>query len=176
MNSLNLVQISLDALRHHGKSPLDAPPIRAGMNKACRLRQHGSCNVGVWGFGVVADASIRGATIWFGRRSPKKIDSPGRGARTSLRAPSRDCPTSWVRNRRVGGGYGLWPPFFEFFAEVFNRASGGGDAVSARETRMALPKVRKQLWVGESGEDGSVASTVGDQVTAEVSKKYIPVS
>jgi hypothetical protein len=48
--------------------------------------------------------------------------------------------------------------------------------VSARETRMALPLVRKQLWDGESGEDGSVASTVGDQVTAEVSKKYIPVS
>ena len=48
--------------------------------------------------------------------------------------------------------------------------------MSAREIRTALPRVRKQLWVGESGEDGYGARTVGDQVTAEVSKKYIPVS
>jgi putative transposase len=46
-------------------------------------------------------------------------------------------------------------------------------AVSAREIRAAFPGVRKQLWGGEFGEDGYVARTVGDQVTAEVSKKYI---
>jgi hypothetical protein len=45
--------------------------------------------------------------------------------------------------------------------------------VSARETRAVLPGVRKQLWGAESGEDGYVVRTVGDQVTAEVSKKYI---
>ena len=33
--------------------------------------------------------------------------------------------------------------------------------------------VRKQLWGGEFGEDGYGARPVGDQVTAEVSKKYI---
>lgn len=42
-----------------------------------------------------------------------------------------------------GRGYGSWLPVFEFSAEVFNRASGGGNAVSARETRAALPEVRK---------------------------------
>jgi len=45
--------------------------------------------------------------------------------------------------------------------------------VSVREIRAAFPGVRKQLWGGESGEDGYVARTVGDRVTAEVSKKYI---
>jgi REP element-mobilizing transposase RayT len=46
-------------------------------------------------------------------------------------------------------------------------------AVSAREIRAAFPGVRTQLWGGKSGEDGYVARTVGDQVKAEVSKKYI---
>lgn len=45
--------------------------------------------------------------------------------------------------------------------------------MSARETRAALSGVRKQLWGAESGEDGYVVRMVGDQVTAEVSKKYI---
>ena len=45
--------------------------------------------------------------------------------------------------------------------------------MSARETRAALPGVRKQLWDAELGEDGYVVRTVGDQVTAQVSKKYI---
>ena len=46
-------------------------------------------------------------------------------------------------------------------------------AVSAREIRAAFPGVRKQLWGGEFWEDGYFARTVGDQVTAEVIKKYI---
>ena len=35
------------------------------------------------------------------------------------------------------------------------------------------PQVKKQLWGGELWEDGYVARTVGDKVTAEVIKKYI---
>jgi putative transposase len=46
-------------------------------------------------------------------------------------------------------------------------------AVSAREIRAGFPEVRKQLWGGEFWEDGYVARTVGDKVTADVSKKYI---
>ena len=45
--------------------------------------------------------------------------------------------------------------------------------VSAREVRAAFPGVRKQLWGGEFWEDGHVARTAGDQVTAEVITKYI---
>jgi putative transposase len=46
-------------------------------------------------------------------------------------------------------------------------------AVSAKEIREEFPEVRKQLWGGEFWEDGYVARTVGDKVTAEVIKKYI---
>lgn len=42
----------------------------------------------------------------------------------------------------------------------------------ARDSQ-AFPGVRKQFWGGEFGEDGYVTRTVGDQVTTEVSKKYI---
>jgi REP element-mobilizing transposase RayT len=41
------------------------------MKKACRLRQHGSCNVRAWRFGGAANASITRATIWFRGRSSK---------------------------------------------------------------------------------------------------------
>jgi putative transposase len=46
-------------------------------------------------------------------------------------------------------------------------------AVSAKELREEYPAVRKQLWGGEFWEDGYVARTVGDKVTADVIKKYI---
>ena len=46
-------------------------------------------------------------------------------------------------------------------------------AVSAREIRAGFPEVRKQLWGGELWEEGYFARTVGDKVTADVSKKYI---
>jgi putative transposase len=36
-----------------------------------------------------------------------------------------------------------------------------------------FPELRRQLWGGEFWEDGYFARTVGDQVTAEVIKKYI---
>jgi putative transposase len=46
-------------------------------------------------------------------------------------------------------------------------------AVSAKEIREEFPEVRKQLWGGEFWEDGYVVRTVGDNVTADVIKKYI---
>ena len=46
-------------------------------------------------------------------------------------------------------------------------------AVGAKEIREEFPEVRKQLWGGEFWEDGYVARTVADKVTAEVIKKYI---
>ncbi|THJ20488.1 MAG: IS200/IS605 family transposase [Nitrospira sp. CG24E] len=46
-------------------------------------------------------------------------------------------------------------------------------AVRAKEIREEFPEVRKHLWGGEFGEDGYFVRTVGDQVTAEVIKKYI---
>ncbi len=46
-------------------------------------------------------------------------------------------------------------------------------AVSAKEIRGEFPGVRKHLWGGELWEDGYVARTVGDKVTADVIKRYI---
>ena len=46
-------------------------------------------------------------------------------------------------------------------------------AVSAREIREEFPKVKRQLWGGEFWEDVYFERTVGDQVTADVIKKYI---
>jgi putative transposase len=45
--------------------------------------------------------------------------------------------------------------------------------VSAREIRKEFLRVKKELWGGESWEDGYFARTVGDEVTAEVIKEYI---
>ena len=50
----------------HEKSPLDAPPGRAGRKKACCQRQHQSCKVGAWQFGVPATVSTTPAIIWCG--------------------------------------------------------------------------------------------------------------
>ena len=36
-----------------------------------------------------------------------------------------------------------------------------------------FPEIKKQLWAGELWEDGYFARTVGDQVTAEVIRRYI---
>lgn len=46
-------------------------------------------------------------------------------------------------------------------------------AVSAKEIRDEFPEIRKQLWGGEFWEDGYFVRTVGDQVTADVIRKYI---
>ena len=56
-------------LKLHGKSPLDAPPGRAGRKKACCQRQHQSCKLGARQFGVPATVSTTPAIIWCGRPS-----------------------------------------------------------------------------------------------------------
>ncbi|MCZ6623721.1 MAG: IS200/IS605 family transposase [Deltaproteobacteria bacterium] len=45
--------------------------------------------------------------------------------------------------------------------------------ISASRLFGEFPELRRQLWGGEFWEDGYFARTVGDQVTAEVIKKYI---
>ncbi len=46
-------------------------------------------------------------------------------------------------------------------------------SISASRLFKEFPELRRQLWGGEFWEDGYFARTVGDQVTAEVIKKYI---
>ena len=46
-------------------------------------------------------------------------------------------------------------------------------SISASRLFGEFPELRRQLWGGEFWEDGYFARTVGDQVTAEVIKKYI---
>lgn len=46
-------------------------------------------------------------------------------------------------------------------------------SLSARAIFREQPQVKKQLWGGSFWEDGYFVRTVGDQVTAEIIKKYI---
>ena len=46
-------------------------------------------------------------------------------------------------------------------------------SISASRAFEEFPEIKKQLWSGELWEDGYFARTVGDQVTAEVSRRYI---
>jgi putative transposase len=46
-------------------------------------------------------------------------------------------------------------------------------SISASELFKEFPELRRQLWGGEFWEDGYFVRTVGDQVTAEVVKRYI---
>ena len=46
-------------------------------------------------------------------------------------------------------------------------------SMSASELFKEFPELRRQLWGGEFWEDGYFVRTVGDQVTAEVVKRYI---
>ena len=46
-------------------------------------------------------------------------------------------------------------------------------SLSAHAIFKEHPQVKQQLWGGQFWEDGYVARTVGDKVTAEVIKKYI---
>ena len=46
-------------------------------------------------------------------------------------------------------------------------------SISARQVFEEFPQVRKQLWARELWEDGYFARTVGDNVTAEVIRRYI---
>ena len=46
-------------------------------------------------------------------------------------------------------------------------------SLSGRAVFREFPQVKRRLWGGEFWEDGYFARTVGDQVTAEVIRKYI---
>lgn len=46
-------------------------------------------------------------------------------------------------------------------------------SISASEIFRAYPEIKRELWGGELWEDGFFVRTVGDQVTADVIKKYI---
>src|SRR5436853_1660209 len=46
-------------------------------------------------------------------------------------------------------------------------------SLSARAIFREYPQVKRQLWGGEFWEDGYFARTVGDEVSAEVVRKYI---
>ncbi len=46
-------------------------------------------------------------------------------------------------------------------------------SISAREVFSKFPNLRKQLWAGEMWNDGYFVRSVGDEVTADVIRKYI---
>lgn len=46
-------------------------------------------------------------------------------------------------------------------------------SISAREIFEEFPQLRKRLWAGEFWSDGYFVRSVGDQVTAQIIKKYI---
>jgi putative transposase len=46
-------------------------------------------------------------------------------------------------------------------------------SISAREVFKKFPKLRKQLWAGELWNDGYFARSVGDNVIADIIRKYI---
>lgn len=46
-------------------------------------------------------------------------------------------------------------------------------SISAREIFQQFPQLHKQLWAGEFWNDGYFVRSVGDQVTADIIKKYI---
>jgi REP element-mobilizing transposase RayT len=46
-------------------------------------------------------------------------------------------------------------------------------SISAREVFKKFPKLRKLLWAGELWNDGYFVRSVGDEVTADIIRKYI---
>ena len=46
-------------------------------------------------------------------------------------------------------------------------------SISAREVFKVFPGLRKQLWAGELWNDGYFVRSVGDEVTADIIRKYI---
>jgi len=47
------------------------------------------------------------------------------------------------------------------------------ESISAREVFKEFPEMRKQFWAGELWSDGHFVRSVGDEVTADVIRKYI---
>ena len=46
-------------------------------------------------------------------------------------------------------------------------------SISAREVFKKYPRLKKQLWAGELWNDGYFVRSVGDEVTADIIRKYI---
>ena len=61
-----------------------------------------------------------------------------------------------------------FPPRYAI-AQVVTRCK----SLSARAILREFPRIKRRLWGGELWEDGSLARTVGDKVTAEVIRRYI---
>ena len=61
-----------------------------------------------------------------------------------------------------------FPPRYSI-AQIITRFK----SLSARAVLREYPQVKRQLWGGEFWEDGYFARTVGDQVTAEMVRRYI---
>ena len=49
-----------------------------------------------------------------------------------------------------------------------------GESLRTRAIWREFPRIKRRLWGGELWENGSFARTVGDKVTAEVIRRYIP--
>ena len=46
-------------------------------------------------------------------------------------------------------------------------------SISAKEVFKKFPELRKQLWAGEFWNDGYFVRSVGDEVTADIIRRYI---
>ena len=87
--------------------------------------------------------------------------------------------------QRIADEYGFWVDTMEVtedhvhvFVEAPPRYSPAQvvqimKSISAREVFQRFPQLSKQLWAGELWSDGYFVRSVGDQVTAEVIRRYI---
>ena len=87
--------------------------------------------------------------------------------------------------QRIADEYGFWVDTMEVmedhvhvFLEAPPRYSPARivqvmKSISAREVFQHFPQLRKQLWAGELWSDGYFVRSVGDQVTADVIRRYI---
>lgn len=87
--------------------------------------------------------------------------------------------------QRIADEYGFWMDTMEVmedhvhvFLEAPPRYSPAQvvqimKSISAREVFQQFPQLRKQFWAGELWSDGYFVRSVGDQVTAEVIRRYI---
>ena len=86
---------------------------------------------------------------------------------------------------RIAEEYGLWIDTMEvmedhihIFVEVPPKYSPARvvqimKSISARKIFEKFPELRKQLWAGELWNDGYFVRSVGDEVTADIIRKYI---
>ncbi len=87
--------------------------------------------------------------------------------------------------RRTAGEYGFWIDTMEvmddhvhLFVEAPPKYSVARlvqilKSIAARELFKKFPKVKKEMWSGAIWAEGYFVRSVGDEVTADVIKKYI---